>query len=71
LSGDRDWAPCEIVFDVPADAESIQLGIGLAGPGSIWLDQVSLESVPVTVPLTGAAPALLGPTNLDFEAPPA
>ncbi len=70
LSGDRDWAACEIVFDVPADAEAIQLGVGLAGPGSIWLDRVSLESVPVTVSPTGAARPLLGPTNLDFEAPP-
>jgi hypothetical protein len=69
VTGDRDWTPCEIVFDVPAAAEAIQLGVGLAGPGTIWLDQVSLEEVPVTVPLTSAARAN-GPTNLDFEAPP-
>jgi hypothetical protein len=68
LSGDSEWTLCEIVFDVPAAGEEIQLGAGLAGPGTIWLDQVSLEAVPVTVPLTGAERPPSAPTNLDFEA---
>ncbi|HKE17427.1 MAG TPA: hypothetical protein VKB80_21280 [Kofleriaceae bacterium] len=67
LAGDTGWTRCEIVFDVPGAGESIQLGFGLTGPGTLWLDDVSLEAVPLTVPLTGAALPPPGPVNLDFE----
>ncbi len=71
VQADSDWVSCEIVFDVPEAARAIQLGVGLGGPGAIWLDQVSLETVPATVPLTAADRAgPPGPTNLDFEARP-
>ena len=70
LSGDFDWKPCEIVFDVPEAGEEIQYGIGLAAPGTVWLDQVRLEEVSRAVPLTGAAPPRTGPLNLDFESVP-
>jgi hypothetical protein len=62
------WKPCEIVFDVPEAGESIQLGIGLAGPGTLWLDDVRLEEVSRDVPVTGVVRAGLQPINLDFEA---
>lgn len=65
------WKPCEIVFDVPEAGASIQLGVGLAGPGTLWLDDVRLEEVSRDVPVTrvtGPVPARLRPINLDFEA---
>jgi hypothetical protein len=62
------WTPCEVVFDVPDAAEMIQLGIGLAGPGTVWLDAVILGEVPRTTPVTTVARAAPRPRNLDFEA---
>jgi len=69
LSGSFDWKKCEIVFDVPKDGIEIQLGIGLDGPGTIWLDDVSLTPVGRNVPLNhGDSDAKAqGPRNLDFE----
>ena len=42
----------------------IELGIGLDGPGTLWLDDVKLEAVGKNVPLNGG---LEPPMNLDFE----
>jgi len=62
------WKSCELVFDVPEAGEAIQLGIGLAGPGTVWLDQVSLDEVARDVPVTAVVRAGAQPVNLDFEA---
>ena len=59
-----DFKRCEIVFDVPKAGESIELGIGLDGPGTIWPDDVKLEAVGKNVPLNSG---LEHATNLDFE----
>jgi hypothetical protein len=61
------WRPCELVFDVPDAAEEIQLGLGLAGPGTLWLDRVTLDEVPRDVPVTTVVRARTQPSNLDFE----
>jgi hypothetical protein len=68
LSRSFAWKRCEITFDVPDAAQSIQLGVGLAGPGVIWLDQVELTEVSLDVPATSAVRARTQPVNLDFEA---
>jgi len=70
LSQGFDWKPCEIVFDVPERGDSIQLGIGLAGTGTIWLDDVRLEAVGPSVPPSDPDRPRNGPVNLDFEEPP-
>jgi hypothetical protein len=67
LSRSFAWRTCEIVFDVPANAISIQLGVGLAGSGTIWLDDVRLEEVARSVPLSHPVSLPTYPRNLDFE----
>lgn len=68
LAGSFAWRTCEIVFDVPRAGEEIQFGIGLAGPGTLWLDQVALDEVSRDVPVTADVRAAWSePHNLDFE----
>ncbi len=69
LSGDFAWQPCEVVFDVPERASSIQIGAGLrgSGAGTLWLDDVTLEEVGKDVRVTGAVRDGGGPENLGFE----
>jgi hypothetical protein len=67
LAGSFAWRTCETVFDVPEAGEAIQLGIGLAGPGTVWLDQVALDEVARDVSVTALVRAPTAPRNLDFE----
>jgi hypothetical protein len=80
VKGDQDWGPAEIVLDVPADATAIAFGVILFGKGTLWLDDLKLEvvdqSVPVTSPLekklTGEGRESVAglpekPVNLGFE----
>jgi hypothetical protein len=46
LAGSFDWLTREVVFNVPEIADSIQVGIGLAGAGTLWIDAVTLEAAP-------------------------
>lgn len=54
LAPTEGWQRREIVLDVAAEGGSIQYGVGLAGPGKIWLDAPTLEivgpEVPVSIP---------------------
>jgi len=68
FSASFDWKPCTVVFDVPDDGKEIQMGVGLDAHGTLWLDDVSLEAVPDSVPLThprGRAPASLSDGTFD------
>ncbi len=38
-----DWTIREIVFDVPPNAETVQIGFKLMGWGTAWVDDVSVE----------------------------
>jgi hypothetical protein len=68
IKGTTDWTRVEIVLDVPAEAVDLAFGILLAGDGEVWLDDVSFEVVPLSVPVTGTAARVAGsPLNLDFE----
>ena len=53
LHGDTDWTSCAIVLDVPEAAKSVFVSLGLAGPGTAWFDDVTLEVVGTDVPCTG------------------
>jgi hypothetical protein len=60
----------EVVLDVAPEATSIALGALLTGPGEVWLDDVSLEVVPATVPTTdllGNQGVAARPRNLGLE----
>ena len=51
--GKTDWQPQEIVLDVPSNAETLGLAVELRGPGTLGVDDVSLEVVdPAKVALT-------------------
>ncbi|MES2521689.1 MAG: hypothetical protein V4617_03240 [Gemmatimonadota bacterium] len=52
LPATSDWQRHEIVMDVPGDAQWVQYGIGIAGPGMMWMDQAKIEVVDESVPLT-------------------
>lgn len=67
LAGDFEWKPCTVVFDVPERGVWIELGVGLAGPGTVWLDDVKLEEVAKSAPLTSVVRERAAPENLGFE----
>ncbi len=52
LPATEDWTRHEIVMDVPPAGKWLQYGIGIAGPGNIWFDPMTLEVVDASVPLT-------------------
>jgi hypothetical protein len=52
LPHDSDWTPSAIVMDVPSETAWLEYGVGVAGPGRIWLDGAKLEVVGNDVPLT-------------------
>ncbi|MDB5972732.1 MAG: transcriptional regulator [Hydrocarboniphaga sp.] len=68
LVGSADWTRCEIVLDVPAEAQAIAFGFFLSGTGKVWADSFALDVVTATQPATGAAITLPAePVNPGFE----
>jgi hypothetical protein len=55
ILGENDWAPHEIVLDVPPNAVGITFGVMLTGTGKLWVDDLSFESVGTSVATTGHA----------------
>ena len=53
IKGTKDWQKYEIVLDVPITGSKILFGILLSGAGKVWMDEVMLETVDKTVPVTG------------------
>lgn len=52
LTGTNDWKQVSIVVDVPHAAVGLAFGALLSGPGVVWIDDLSLEVVDTTVPVT-------------------
>lgn len=79
IKGKTDWTKYEIVLDVPDDAVEIDFGILLAGKGTVWIDDLTFETVGKDVPTTGQPTATMDrqgeraqnlpgePKNPDFE----
>lgn len=44
LPVNAEFTRFELVVDVPEDAASVQLGVGLGGPGMLWMDGVRVEA---------------------------
>jgi hypothetical protein len=76
--GTADWRSADVVLDVPADADAIYIGGLLSGSGTLWIDEFEFDTVPQSVPTTGAprpsqTPVTTAPglprvlTNLGFE----
>src|SRR5262245_16442023 len=54
LVGTTEWTRCEVVLDVAPEATRLAFGGRLEGPGSVWLNDVTLEIVGTDIPTTGA-----------------
>jgi len=68
LRGTVDWKKCEVVLDVPAEAESLNWGLILGAKGQAWLEDVQIEIVGNDVPTTNMdATRKKEPVNLNFE----
>jgi hypothetical protein len=71
IRGTTDWNQYAIVLDVTQLADEISFGVTLEGGGAVWIDDVSLEEVDSSVPVTDLQkpkqPWPLVPRNLDFE----
>jgi hypothetical protein len=44
LAANADFTRYELMVDVPVDAASVQLGVGLGGAGMLWMDGVTVEA---------------------------
>jgi hypothetical protein len=45
LLTNADFTRYELFVDVPPDAAHLQLGVGIGGPGMLWLDGVKIEAL--------------------------
>jgi hypothetical protein len=77
VRGTADWQLARIVLDVPSDSQTIRLAVLVEGVGKAWVDNLTLDVVDRTVPVTnpsvlretqnGKAGMPLRPRNLNFE----
>jgi hypothetical protein len=77
VRGTTDWQQPRIVLDVPAESKTIRFAVLVEGSGKAWVDDLKLEVVDPTVPVTNPSVRVekehkaaqpLRPVNLDFEA---
>ena len=45
LAPNAEFTRYQLMVDVPDDAASVQLGLGLGGPGMLWMDGVTVEAI--------------------------
>lgn len=69
LTETQPWSQQTIVLDVPTGATTIWFGGVLAGRGQLWMDDVRLDVVDASVPVTDLMVERTPdrPVNLDFE----
>jgi len=67
IRGSADWKSYQVVLDVPKEATAVAFGVLLHGAGTLWIDDVKLETVSASVPLTSSEEKREAPENLDFE----
>ena len=67
IKGTTDWTAYDVVLDVPADASGVAYGVILAGPGQVWLDDVTLDTVDSSVATTGISTEDLDRANKAME----
>lgn len=70
IRGSHNWQRVAVVLDVPQETKRILFGALLTGQGKLWIDDISLDVVDATVPVTDIMhrwPHPDSPENLDFE----
>lgn len=45
IKGTLDWKAFEITFKVPKEASTLNFGVLLVGPGSVWINKVSIVEI--------------------------
>ena len=66
IRGSTDWKSYDVVLDVPKEATLVAFGVPVSGTGTLWIDDVKLETVSLTIPVTSPK-SREAPENLDFE----
>jgi len=64
ITGSSDWQQYLIVTDVPLDIDHLDIGWMQFGPGTTWIDDIRIDPVDATVPVTVSFDL---PRNFDFE----
>ncbi len=70
IRGTNDWKKYEIVLDVPSASKAIAFGVLLGGKGKVWFDNMKIEEVDKSVPVTNLMREMSNlkePVNLDLE----
>ena len=70
IKGTTNWNKYEIVMDIPSNSKTINYGALLGGEGKIWFDNIILQEVDQSIPVTNIKrenKLPLKPINLDFE----
>jgi hypothetical protein len=62
IKGTTDWQERSVVLDVPQDATAIVFGVIGAGKGTVWIDQLTLDTVGQEVPVDSFQPQRPLPT---------
>jgi hypothetical protein len=62
------WEVHQFVLDVPANAGTLLVNVGLTGKGTVWVDDLRLEAVGTDVPVTTSAPTTAPMLSLDRPA---
>jgi hypothetical protein len=57
IKGSTEWQERSVVLDVPQDARRILFGVIDSGKGTVWIDQLALETVGQDVPVDSMQPA--------------
>jgi hypothetical protein len=70
LHGSVPWKSCDIVMDIPNQAQTIAFGALLSGAGQAWVSDLKFEIVGKAVPVTAKTASIVyprKPTNLNFK----
>ncbi len=70
IKGTTDWKKYDVVLNVPAGSNSINIGVLMGGTGEIWTSNLKFEKVDKTVPTTDRKNNIEKhdkPVNLNFQ----
>lgn len=70
IKGTTDWKKYEVVLDIPFGSKGIAYGILLGGKGKVWFDNLKIDEVDKSVPVTNMTREISypkEPVNLDLE----
>ncbi len=70
ITGTTAWNKYKIVLDIPSNSKAINYGVLLGGLGKVWFDNLIIEEVDTSVPVTNLRKERklpVEPINMDFE----